>query len=228
MKNFLLILLALVVWWWIGYIVTQQLTEHNTMDHTNEPTPELIIEIPTTVTGATETSPITVNGVAVELEGKRIISGAKLIDTELDKKADYFDQVQTDRISNYSGYKLIEIVPSLDTPVCTRQTKELESAAKLFPTTPILIISNDTPFALQRFCAANGISNIHVFSDARTRQFGRSNGLFMPQYGLLARAIMIVDNDMNVVYIDYAEEVTHELDLMNALAYLKKLTTTQQ
>jgi peroxiredoxin len=50
----------------------------------------------------------------------------------------------------------------------------------------------------------------------------------MPQYGLLARAIMIVDNDMNVVYIDYAEEVTHELDLMNALAYLKKLTTTQQ
>lgn len=48
----------------------------------------------------------------------------------------------------------------------------------------------------------------------------------MPQYGLLARTIMIVDNNMNVVYVDYAEEVTHELDLINALAYLKHLTTT--
>lgn len=197
------------------------------MDHDIK-TPDLVLEIPTEFTGATETSPITVNNVAIELEGTRLTIGSKIVDTELDKAADYFDQVTTDRVSNYSGYKLIEVVPSLDTPVCTRQTKELESAAKLFPNTPILIISNDTPFALQRFCLTNDISNVQVLSDARTRQFGRSNGLFMPQYGLLARAIMIVDNDMNVVYIDYAEEVTQELDLMNALSYLQQLTTAQQ
>lgn len=227
MKNFLLIAIALLIWGWIGYVANQQLTEQNTMDH-SIPTPDLVIEIPTEFTGAIETSPITVNNIAIDLEGTRLTIGSKIINTDLDKPADYFDQVTTDRISNYSGYKLIHIVPSLDTPVCTRQTKELEAAAKLFPNTPILIISNDTPFALQRFCSANGISNIHVFSDARTRQFGRSNGLFMPQYGLLARAIMIVDNELNVVYIDYAEEVTHELDLMNALAYLQQLTNSQE
>lgn len=197
------------------------------MNH-DTPAPDLVLDIPTEFTGAIETSPITVNGVAVNLEWTRLTIGSKIIDTELDSPADYFDQVTTDRVSNYSGYKLIEVVPSLDTPVCTRQTKELESAAKLFPTTPILIISNDTPFALQRFCLTNDISNVKVLSDARTRQFGRSNGLFMPQYGLLARTIMIVDNDMNVVYVDYAEEVTEELDLMNALAYLQQLTQLQE
>ncbi len=197
------------------------------MEHDTQ-TPEFTIEIPTYATGATETSPITVNGVAIELEGTRLTIWSKIVDTELDKAADYFDQVTTDRVSNYSGYKLIEVVPSLDTPVCTRQTKELEAAAKLFPTTPFLVISNDTPFALQRFCLTNGISNVQVLSDARTRQFGRSNGLFMPQYGLLARTIMIVDNDMNVVYVDYAEEVTHELDLMNALAHLQQLIHPQE
>lgn len=220
-KTLLLPLMGILILTWC----TNNSMEN--MDHDIQ-TPELTIEIPTSATGATETSPITVNGVAIDLEGTRLTIWSKIIDTDLDKPADYFDQVTTDRISNYSGYKLIEVVPSLDTPVCTRQTKELEAAAKLFPNTPILIISNDTPFALQRFCLANDISNVQVLSDARTRQFGRSNGLFMPQYGLLARAIMIVDNELNVVYIDYAEEVTHELDLMNALAYLQQLTNSQE
>jgi thiol peroxidase len=141
----------------------------------------------------------------------------------LDKSADYFDQVATGKVSDYTGYKLIHTVPSLDTPVCTKQTKELEATAKLFPNTPILIISNDTPFALKRFCLTNDISNVQVFSDARTREFGIQNGLFLPQYGLLTRSIMIVDQDMKVVYINYEEEITHGLDIANALGQLNAL-----
>lgn len=86
-------------------------------------------------------------------------------------KAPYFDVVTQTKVSQFSGYRLIETVPSLDTPVCTFQTKQLEAATKLFSEKEFLIISNDTPFALERFCSANGIDNLTVLSDARTREF---------------------------------------------------------
>jgi thiol peroxidase len=138
-------------------------------------------------------------------------------------RADYFDQVTTTKLSDYSGYKLIETVPSLDTPVCTMQTKQLEFASSEFDDITFIVISNDTPFALQRFCHANDIDNMKVFSDARTRNFGIENSLFMSEYGLLTRSIMIVDENNVIQYIEYANEVTSELDLMNALAFLKSL-----
>ena len=146
------------------------------------------------------------------------------MDVELDMRADYFDQVDTTLLSDYPGYKLIETVPSLDTPVCTMQTKQLEFASSEFEDVTFIVISNDTPFALQRFCHANGIDNMKVFSDARTREFGTQNSLFMSEYGLLTRSIMIVDADNVIQYIEYANEVTSELDLMNALAFLKNVT----
>lgn len=149
--------------------------------------------------------------------------GSTLQDAELDMKAPYFDVVTQTKVSDFSGYKIIETVPSLDTPVCTFQTKQLEAATKMFPDIEFLIVSNDTPFALERFCSANGIANLTVMSDARTREFGKKNGLYLSQYGLITRSIMIVDENLKVVYVDYAEEVTKELNLENALATLKSL-----
>ena len=90
-------------------------------------------------------------------------------------RADYFDQVETTSLAEFSGLKLIETVPSLDTPVCTMQTKQLEFATTQFPEIEFIVVSNDTPFALQRFCNANGINNLTVLSDARTREFGTQN-----------------------------------------------------
>lgn len=138
-------------------------------------------------------------------------------------RADYFDEVETTSLSDFSGYKLIETVPSLDTPVCTMQTKQLEFATSQFPEVEFIVVSNDTPFALQRFCNANGIDNLTVLSDARTREFGIKNSLYLPDYALLTRSIMIVDENNVIQYIEYANEVTSELDLMNALAFLKSL-----
>lgn len=103
------------------------------------------------------------------------------------------------------------------------QTKQLEFAAKEFSDVTFIVISNDTPFALQRFCSANGIDNLKVFSDARTREFGKQNKLFLSEYSLLTRSIMIVDENNTIKYIEYANEVTSELDLMNALAFLKNI-----
>lgn len=180
-------------------------------------------EIPNTYTEIDNSAPITVNGITAALSWEKLQVWDTLKNVSLDMKADYFDKVWTGAISEFVWYKLIETVPSLDTPVCTMQTKQLEFAAGEFKDVTFIVISNDTPFALQRFCSANGIDNLKVFSDARTREFWMQNGLLLEDYSLLTRSIMIVDENNIIQYIEYANEVTSELDLMNALAYLKSV-----
>ncbi len=196
---------------------------NNSHENTAEDSLPLGMEftIPETVTEVSNSWSITVNWEEVTIAWERLKIWDTLVDAIIDNKADFFDQVWTASINDYKWYKLIETVPSLDTPVCTKQTKQLEFAAKEFPNVDFLIISNDTPFALQRFCAANSINNLQVFSDARTREFGKQNWLFLEDYSLLTRAIMVVDDANEIKYIEYANEVTSELDLMNALAFLK-------
>ncbi len=184
---------------------------------------EMSFEIPTEYTEIDNSGEITVNGEKAEISWEKLRVWDTLSDVILDTRADYFDQVSTTSLSDFSGYKLIETVPSLDTPVCTMQTKQLEFAASEFPNISFIVISNDTPFALQRFCAANSINNLEVLSDARTREFGTQNGLLLTDYSLLTRSIMIVDENNVIQYIQYANEVTSELDLMNALAFLNTL-----
>lgn len=179
--------------------------------------------IPEEYTKVSNSGAITVNGEATKLSGEKLKVWDTLKDVPLDAKADFFDKVWVWMLEDFKWYKLVETVPSLDTPVCTMQTKQLEFAAKEFPSVDFLIISNDTPFALQRFCAANSINNLQVFSDARTREFWKQNSLFLEDYSLLTRSIMIVDESNTIQYIEYANEVTSELDLMNALAFLKKI-----
>lgn len=179
--------------------------------------------IPDTYTQIDNSKPITVNGIEVVLSWDKLQVWDTLKNVSLDMKADYFDQVWTWSIQDFKWYKLIQTVPSLDTPVCTMQTKQLEFAAGEFKDTTFIVISNDTPFALQRFCSANSIDNLKVFSDARTREFWLQNGFLLEDYSLLTRSIMIVDKDNVIQYIEYADEVTSELDLMNALAYLKSI-----
>ena len=181
----------------------------------------MVFEIPENYTEVDNSDPITVNGGIAKLSWEKLKVWDTLVSAILDQKADYFDQVGTGAIDDFSGYKLIETVPSLDTPVCTMQTKQLEFAAKQFWDINFIVISNDTPFALQRFCSANSIKNLQVFSDARSRDFGTLNGLLLEDFGLLTRSIMIVDDENTIRYIEYANEVTSELDLMNALAFLK-------
>lgn len=185
------------------------------------------LNIPENYREIDNSQPIKVNGEEVSIVWEKLKVWDILKTPALDKKADYFDQVETWSIDDFSWYRLIETVPSLDTPVCTMQTKQLEFATTQFPDISFFVISNDTPFALQRFCSANGIDNLEVMSDARTREFWRQNGLLLEKYALLTRAIMIIDADNRVQYIEYADEVTSELDLMNALAFLRTVTQNQ-
>jgi len=191
---------------------------------TNDTTPSwLSFEIPDIFSTVSNSWAITVNGEEVLLSWEKLEVWDTLTDTILDMRADYFDQVETTSLNDFPGFKLIETVPSLDTPVCTMQTKQLEFATGEFPEIEFIVVSNDTPFALQRFCNANGIDNLTVLSDARTREFGSQNWLLLTDYSLLTRSIMIVDENNEIQYIEYANEVTSELDLMNALAFLKSI-----
>lgn len=183
----------------------------------------MVFQIPENYSEVNNSGSITVNWKETSLSWEKLEVWDTIISTMLDKRADYFDQVEIGNIDDFSGYRLIETVPSLDTPVCTMQTKQLEFAAWEFPEVTFIVISNDTPFALQRFCSVNDIDNLEVLSDARTREFWTQNSLFLSEYALLTRSIMIIDENNVIRYIEYANEVTSELDLMNALAFLKSI-----
>ncbi|MCS6982971.1 MAG: redoxin domain-containing protein [Candidatus Absconditabacterales bacterium] len=182
------------------------------------------------LSGFTRPQPITgltVNGDPVALNGPFLTVGSTLTNSILDKPSATFDAVQSLKLSDLSGFVLIHTVPSLDTPVCTAQTKMLERAAVHFSGITFAIISHDTPFALQRFCGDNTISNLFILSDARLKDFGTKNGFIMSGYNLLTRAIMIIDDTQTIRYIDYGGEVTSPLDIYNALGALKSLTQKQ-
>jgi thiol peroxidase len=102
-------------------------------------------------------------------------------------------------------------VPSLDTPVCSAETKRFnEEAAKLGPGVTVLAISMDLPFAQKRWCGAEGVSGVQTLSDARDRSFARKYGLQVKETGLLARAVFVVGKDGKITHAQLVPELTNE------------------
>ena len=120
--------------------------------------------------------------------------------------------------------RLISSVPSLDTPVCSRETVTLnERIGALGPTVAAYTVSVDLPFAQARWCGAEGVENMQSLSDYKTRSFGNSWGLLVQESQLLARAVFVVDADDVVTYAQLVPEVTHEPDYEPLLAALEDL-----
>jgi thiol peroxidase len=120
--------------------------------------------------------------------------------------------------------RLFSVVPSLDTPVCSQQTKKFSDAvAALGDKVACYTVSLDMPFAQKRFCEAEGIQNMKNLSDVRNHSFGKNygvliEGLPMP---LLARAIFVVDKGGKIAYCEYVGEVTNHPDYDKAMQALK-------
>lgn len=116
---------------------------------------------------------------------------------------------------------LLNIFPSIDTPVCATSVRTFnERAAKSGAT--VLCVSNDLPFAQKRFCGAEGIENVTTASSFRD-SFGEDYGIALangPMAGLLARAVVVVGADGNVVYSELVPEIAQEPDYDAALAAL--------
>ncbi|MDF1487776.1 thiol peroxidase [Tessaracoccus caeni] len=125
--------------------------------------------------------------------------------------------------SDFAGSTLVlNIFPSVDTGVCAMSVRRFNELAAGLEGVKVLCVSRDLPFALNRFCGAEGIENVTVSSDFRT-SFGEDYGVTFadgPLRGLLSRSVVIVDADGVVRYTQQVEETTTEPDYDAALAAL--------
>jgi thiol peroxidase len=143
-------------------------------------------------------------------------------------KAIDFKLVKTDlgavSLSDYQGSKLIlNIFPSIDTGVCATSVRTFNEKAAAMEQTKVLCISRDLPFALKRFCGAEGIENVESLSDFKTGAFGNDYGLTIidgPLAGLHSRVIMVIDENGGVLYTEQVEDIASEPNYEAALAVL--------
>lgn len=120
--------------------------------------------------------------------------------------------------------QVINVVPSLDTPVCQIQTKQFNKEAANLPNVEVFVVSMDLPFAQGRFCSVEGIENVKALSDFKNKEFGNKYGVLIddsPLSGLLARAVFVVDENGKVIYKELCEEITNEPNYENALNAIK-------
>ncbi len=120
--------------------------------------------------------------------------------------------------------RLFSVVPSLDTPVCSTQTKKFEEGiASMGDKVACYTISLDMPFAQKRFCSAEGVANMQTISDVHNHSFAENYGVLLEglPLKLLARAVFVVDSTDKVTYVEYVPEVTAEPQYDAALAALK-------
>jgi thiol peroxidase len=117
---------------------------------------------------------------------------------------------------------LISVVPSLDTGVCATQTKKFnDQIASLGDKINAVTVSLDLPFAMNRFCGAEGIKNMKVGSDYYDKSFGKATGMLIEELQLLARGVFVLDKDGKVVHAETVKEVTTEPNYDAALTALK-------
>ncbi len=159
------------------------------------------------------------DGTPMELAGKAVEVGQKAPDFTAVKQ----DMSEMSLSDTKGSVRVLSVVPSIDTPVCAMQTRFFNKEATDLGDVKILTISMDLPFAQGRFCAAEGIENVEVLSDHRTAEFGEKYGFLMKDLRLLARGIVVVDQDDVIRYVEYVDEVTHDVDFDAALKAVKEL-----
>lgn len=114
--------------------------------------------------------------------------------------------------------KLISVVPSLDTPVCSLQTKRFnEEISKLPSNVEVITVSVDLPFAQARWCGAEHAEKIKFLSDHRDLSFGKAYGVLIKELRLLARSIFVIGPDDRLKYVEYVKEVTEHPNYDKAL-----------
>jgi len=162
---------------------------------------------------------VTLQGNPVHTSGELPAEGASAPEFKL-TKGDLADVSLTD----FQGRKkLLNIVPSLDTPVCALSTKKFNDYAKQHDDTVMLVVSADLPFAQARFCGNEGIENVVPLAMFRDRKFGEDYGVLLidgPMAGLTARAVVVLDADNTVRYTQLVPEIADEPDYEAALAAL--------
>jgi len=121
--------------------------------------------------------------------------------------------------------KILSIVPSIDTPTCAESTRKFNAIASNLPNTVVLVISADLPFAQSRFCGAEGLEKVIMLSTMRGRDFHKDYGVMItdiPLSGLLARALIVLDERDRVLYAELVPEIQNEPNYAEALKALQE------
>lgn len=135
------------------------------------------------------------------------------------------DKFTSVSLDSFSGKNvLISVVPSLDTGICSLQTKFFnEKLALEHPNLVMLTISADLPFAQKRFCTAENIDKVVTLSDSVWHDFGKNYGLMIQDMGLLTRAVFLLNKQHKIVYKQLVSSLSQEPDYISIQAAVKKL-----
>jgi thioredoxin-dependent peroxiredoxin len=163
---------------------------------------------------------ITLKGNPINTIGTLPAVGSNVPDFRLTKQ-----DLSEIKATNLAGKKVIyNIFPSIDTATCATSVRKFNEQAAAVDNTTIVCVSADLPFALKRFCGAEGINNVVAASDLRDKSFGKVWGLTItdgPLEGLLSRAVVVADANGKVVYTEQVAEIGKEPDYDKALAAAK-------
>lgn len=162
---------------------------------------------------------ITLKGNEINTVGNLPEVGSTLKDFEL-----VAQDLSVKKLSDFDGKrKVINIFPSIDTGICAASARHFNVDATNLENTVVINVSKDLPFALGRFCAAEGIDKVETLSDFRG-SFGENYGVLLadsPMKGLLSRAVIVADENNTVLYTEQVPEIVQEPDYESALNVLK-------
>lgn len=163
---------------------------------------------------------VTMKGNPLTLLGNELKTGDTLPDVEL-----IANDMSHVMLSSYHGKVcIVSAVPSLDTPVCSIETRRFnEEAAKLGDNVAVLTVSMDLPFAQKRWCGAEGVERVVTLSDYRNADFGKACGILIKEIHLLARIVFVADKQGVVRYIQLVKEIATEPDYNAVLTAVNKL-----
>ncbi|EFQ63755.1 thiol peroxidase [Pseudomonas sp. FP597] len=163
---------------------------------------------------------VTLKGNPVQVEGELPKVGAKAADFTLTA-----GDLSNVTLATFAGKrKVLNIFPSVDTPTCATSVRKFNAQANDVENTVVLCISTDLPFAQARFCGSEGLENVKNLSDFRDSDFAVDYGVAIadgPLKGLTARAVVVLDENDNVLHSELVKEIAEEPNYEAALAVLK-------
>jgi len=162
---------------------------------------------------------VTLGGNPVRVDGDLPATGAKAPDFKLTSAA-----LADVSLKDFAGKrKVLNIVPSLDTPTCATSTRKFNESADKLANAAVLVVSADLPFAAKRFCELEGLKNVAHLSTFRHPEFLKAWGVSLaegPLAGLTARAVVVLDENDKVIHSEMVPEIKQEPNYDAALKAL--------
>jgi thiol peroxidase len=156
-------------------------------------------------------------------EKAALVGNPPVVGDELPKFKVFTDDGEKIKTRDLVGKPLlISVVPDLNTPVCSIQTKKFNQQVDQYPEIQFVTISNNMPEDQANWCAAEGVKSLRVLSDHEL-SFGYEMNLYIPNAGYLARSIFIVDADGKIVYREIVPEIHDEPNYEAALSFIEKM-----